>query len=64
MAPHRLVSIVFRLLNHILVNLAFYSECVAVIETASLQMVWLQWGGETTYNYSVMAALLFFGGFL
>lgn len=64
MAPHRLVCITFRLLDHILVNVAFCSECAAVIEMASLQMLWLQWGGEATHNYSVTAMLLFFVGVL
>lgn len=65
MAPHRLVCIIFRLLSHILVNLAFCCEYAVVIETASLQMLWLLWGGEATHNYSVMSMLLlFFVGFL
>lgn len=58
MAPHRLVCIVLRLLNHILVNFAVYSESAVVIETASSLMLWLQSGGANTHNCSVMVVLL------
>lgn len=60
MTPHRLVC---WLLNHILVNLAFCSECAMVIETTSLQMLWFQCWGETAHKYLVMTMLLFFVGF-